>query len=251
MTDALSAARKLLQAESDRLVAALNGENSRRRGGLVRRLHEVRQMLLPDYTYSSQAGQDFVVDQLADRKRGGTFVDVGGYDGVTGSNSLFFETRRGWTGLLVEPVAAQLAKAKSQRSCPCLGVAVAPQDGEADFIEVTAGYTQMSGLQATYDPGLLETVRADERHQETVTQVPTRPLSKILIDADLPNPDFLSLDIEGGELACLETFPFAAHDIRFWAIENNTGTPQINKIMVENGYELVELCGQDEIYRKR
>ena len=52
---------------------------------------------------------------------GGVFADVGGYDGVTGSNTLFFEQRRGWSGLLVEPSPANLAAARAVRRCPCLG----------------------------------------------------------------------------------------------------------------------------------
>ncbi len=86
------------------------------------------------------------VDMALKQKRGGVFLDVGGYDGVTGSNTFFLEVFRGWTNALVEPVPAQLQKAKEVRRCPCLGVAVAANEGKADFIEVSEGYTQMSGL---------------------------------------------------------------------------------------------------------
>ena len=33
---------------------------------------------------------------------GGFFVECGGFDGETSSNSLFFEKDRNWTGLLIE-----------------------------------------------------------------------------------------------------------------------------------------------------
>jgi len=217
----------------------------------VRRLHEVRQMLNVRYPYVSQAGQDFIVDQAMKAKRGGTFVDVGGYDGVTGSNTYFLETHRGWTGALVEPVPAQLAKAKAVRTCTCLELAISSQEGEAEFIEISEGYTQMSGLSETYDANLLQTVRKDSRHKEQTLKVKTQTLSGILKDCDIPNPDFVSLDIEGGEIACLQAFPFADHDVKMWSIENNTGTPEIKKIMDANGYDLVEFCGPDEMYFKR
>ncbi|MBI1417270.1 MAG: FkbM family methyltransferase [Limimaricola sp.] len=253
MTEArtLQDIRADLRALQTRLVDALEGERSRRRGPLMAELHVVRRMLEPAYPFRSQAGQDVVIDRLLNGKRGGTFVDVGGYDGTTGSNTLFFEIWRGWTGVLVEPMPTQLERARLARRCPCIGAAVADQPGEADFIAVNAGFTQMSGLSDCYDPQLLARVRADPRHDETILTVKTRTLPDILEDVGLEHPDFVSLDIEGGELAVLESFPFGRHRVGIWAIENNAGAPQIGRIMRAAGYDLVEFCGQDDIYRRR
>lgn len=246
--DRVAEARKLLVEAEREIAATLKGNTSRARAPFVRLLHEVRGMLNPTFPYASQAGQDQVVDRHFKGKRGGTFVDVGAYDGVTGSNSMFFEKWRGWTGVMVEPVAAQLARAKAHRSAPGLPYAVADTKGEASFMAVTEGYTQMSGLVDQYDAGLLDRVRADPRHAEQLITVETRTLSDILDEANIPNPDFISLDIEGGELAALSAFPFADHTVGAWAIENNSGTPEIAELMRANGYKLAEFCGPDEIY---
>lgn len=251
MSDNVDEARRLLRKEAKKLTTQLKDNRSRSRGAILRRMHEVRQMLSPLYSYTSQAGQDTVVDQVMKQKRGGTFVDVGGYDGVTGSNTYFLETHRGWTGALVEPVRAQIAKAAVLRTCPCVEAAVAPTAGEADFIEITEGYTQMSGLADSYDQNLLGTVRNDKRHKENVVRVKTKTLSDILHQMNLVHPDFISLDIEGGEIACLKAFPFADHDVKIWSIENNTNTSEIKQIMDTNGYDLIEFCGPDEMYFKR
>ena len=40
-------------------------------------------------------------------KRKGFFIEAGANDGVTQSNTLFFERHRGWRGLLVEPIPAR------------------------------------------------------------------------------------------------------------------------------------------------
>lgn len=242
------ARRELLEARAG-LLDALRTERGRRRGLLNQRLHEIERMLVPDSGHASQAGQDRAVDRILGGLAGGVFADVGGYDGVTGSNTLFFEQRRGWTGLLVEPAPDKLAAARALRRCPCLGVAVAAQEGEAQFLEVAAGYTQMSGLVDSYDPGLLAQVRADPRHRETIRPTPTRPLAAILDEAPR-TPDFVSLDIEGGEVAALSVFPFERHPVRVWAIENNTRSPEIRRIMEAAGHRLVEFCGQDEIWTK-
>lgn len=251
MTENVAEARRLLRKELTKLTKGLKDNKSRSRGPLMRQFHEVRQMLSPLYAYASQAGQDVVVDQMMKRKRGGSFVDVGGYDGVTGSNTYFLETHRGWTGALIEPVRTQIAKAEQLRTCPCIEVAVASKEGEADFIEVTEGYTQMSGLADSYDKNLLKTVRNDKRHKENVVKVKTKTLSALLHELDLVNPDYISLDIEGGEVECLKSFPFKEHDVKIWSIENNTGTPETRNIMDAQGYDLIEFCGPDELYFKR
>ena len=248
---AIKAARADLMAAHGDLVAILEREKSRRRGPLVRQLHEIRRMLSAEYRYASQAGQDAVVDRILKGRREGVFLDIGAYDGVTGSNSLFFEVYRGWTGLLVEPVEAHAARARSVRRVPCLGVAVAAAEGEAEFIEVQAGLTQMSGLSQSYDAALLGKVRADPRHREATRVVRTRTLAGLLDELGTERPDFVSLDIEGGELAVLEACPFVTHRPRLWAVENNSGTRRIPEIMRAAGYDLIEFCGPDDIYLDR
>ena len=247
----VTAARKeLAQARSD-LQTVLNREKSRRRGGVVRLMHEVAGMMTPGFPYASQAGQDQVVDTIFKGKRGGTFLDIGAFNGITGSNTSFFEKWRGWTGHLVEPVAANREVAAEWRTAPMLPYAISDSDGEASFIAVTAGYTQMSGLEATYDAALLKRVRASERHAEDRITVETRSLNSLFAELDLTEVDFVSLDIEGGELAALEPFDFDGHRVGVWAIENNTGAPDLPRLMRSRGFELVEFCGVDEIYRRK
>ena len=239
----------MLQSALAETTALLVNDRSRRRAPLIRRQHELRRMLDPGYAYTSQAGQDAVVDRLFGGKHGGTYADIGGYDGVTGSNTLFLEQWRGWTGVLVEPVPSQLAKARAQRRCDCIGLAVAATEGTAEFVEVTDGFTQMSGLASSYDPVMLTRLRADLRHAERNIAVQTRTLSRILTDAGIPHPDFVSLDIEGGEVTVLAAFPFHAHRVGIWAIENNTASGDIGMIMRAAGYDLIEFAGPDEIWR--
>ena len=72
-----TARSKLLEARKT-LSLVLEGEKTRKRGAIMRQLHEVRQMLSRQYPFSSQAGQDLIVDQIMGQKRGGTFVDIVG-----------------------------------------------------------------------------------------------------------------------------------------------------------------------------
>ncbi|MCP5074359.1 MAG: FkbM family methyltransferase [Rhodobacteraceae bacterium] len=244
-------ARKLLLEARGQLISALEGDKSRRRGAILRELHGVSAMLGQGGNYFSQAGQDRFVDQLLGQKTGGIFVDIGGYDGVTGSNTLFFEMIRGWSGILVEPSPTQLAAAQKCRRCPCLGYAAAGEPGSANFMEITEGYTQMSGFLDSYDRDLLARVRGDARHQEVIHKLDKKPLGDILEEQKLVRVDFLSLDVEGGELDILRNFAFGDFEIEFWSVENNTQNSEIPELMRANGYELIEFVGVDDIFRKR
>jgi hypothetical protein len=79
----------------------------------------------------SQHGQDaFVYETFFKSKDGqGYFVDVGAYDGVTFSNSLFFERHLGWSGICIEPLPAAFEKLRGSRTAVCLNCAVADREG--------------------------------------------------------------------------------------------------------------------------
>ena len=53
--------------------------------------------------YFSQEHQDEWVDKYLKQKTNGIFLEVGAVDGVSLSNTLFFERERNWTGILIEP----------------------------------------------------------------------------------------------------------------------------------------------------
>lgn len=244
-------AQGLLQEAHKELSDFLKTERSRRRGEAMRQIHTISNMLSPAPLFFSQAGQDRVIDRLLGGKTDGIFVDVGGYDGVTGSNSLFFETFRNWSGVLVEPAPTQLRLAQAARKCPCLGYAVAGSSGTEKFMEVIAGYTQMSGFLDSYARDLLEKVRKNPKHQEVIHDLPKVTIQSILVDNSLKEIDFLSLDVEGGEMDILSNFPFDDFEIDIWSIENNQQSSDLPQLMQSKGYELVEFAGVDDIYRKK
>ena len=248
--DKIKQAQRLLQEAHQDLSGYLKTERARRRGEAMRQVHTISNMMSPSPLYFSQAGQDRVVDRLLNGKRDGVFIDIGGYDGVTGSNTLFFEVFRNWTGILVEPSPTQLKLAKAARKCPCLGHAVVGQSGDATFMEVISGYTQMSGFLDSYDDDLLIKVRENLQHEEIIHDLPKSTLQSILDENNLKKIDFLSLDVGGGEMDILEHFPFMEYDIDVFSIENNGQTTDLPQLMTANGYELVEFAGVDDIYHK-
>ena len=241
-------------AEGHRLLRQLSGKiaHARTRGQINQLIWECERQAGLREKFFSQAGQDAYLDERVFKgKRDGVFVEIGGYDGITGSNCLFFELLRGWTGLLIEPSPTYFARAQSFRKATCLRLAVADEEGEAEFLEVQEGYSQMSGLTASYNDKLREAVETNPNHKGELIQVKTRPLPKILDQHFLTQIDFISLDVEGGEMSVLSSFPFEKYQVHAWAIENNTGSTEIPALMREKGYDRVEALGVDDIYVRR
>ena len=50
-----------------------------------------------------QFGQPLLIEHMLNGKKNGFFIEAGAYDGEIISNSLLFEIKHQWTGLLVEP----------------------------------------------------------------------------------------------------------------------------------------------------
>ena len=95
---------------------------ARREGHVRMRLWQVEKQFGLHSWYFSQAGQDrYLNERIFRHKRDGTFVEIGGYDGWTGSNCVFFEKVLGWTGVVVEASPQLVRRIGETRSAsPCL-----------------------------------------------------------------------------------------------------------------------------------
>lgn len=220
------------------------------RGKVRHELWVVEKALGMHSQYFSQSGQDkFVNDEILKGRRNGIFLELGGYDGVTGSNSYFFENELDWTGLLIEPSPAMFAKARASRRCTCLNAAVGAPAPDAEFLEIRSGYTQSGGLIGSIAPDLLQRIRQHPDHDEHISRIPVLSIRDILEDAGIDRIDYVSLDVEGGEMAVLKSFPFETIQVAAWSIENIDDRSEISSFMAGKGYEVIEFVGMDEIYR--
>jgi FkbM family methyltransferase len=223
-----------------------------RRGRVLGHLFALERKLGLADPWFSQAGQDRWLDaHVFDGKRDGVFVEVGAFDGITGSNTLAFEVFRNWSGILIEPSPTWAAKARVNRRLPVIEVAAGSEAGSATFLDVAAGYTQMGGLADTYDADLRAQVEGDTRFQGQEVEVAVRPLADLLSEQGLIEVDYISLDVEGAETVVLETFPFHDFQITAWTIENNAASGQIAHIMKAAGYQRDACLGVDEIWLRR
>jgi FkbM family methyltransferase len=197
--------------------------------------------------YFSQFGQDWYLNEkLFKNARGGIFVDVGAYDGISGSNTLFYEKFLGWSGLCIEPDAAQFTKLAAMRSCACLQTCIADRDGTAEFVSVTEGLTMMGGLAEHYDPADVKAL--SERSKIARLEMETRRLDHVLDENGIGRIDYLSIDTEGSELAILKSFDLARFGVRALSVENNRNTPEIGSHLASYGYRKLIRLGVDDLY---
>lgn len=233
------------------VLRALSGEvrAARARGAIHQLIWDCERLNSSRARFFSQSGQDaFLDERVFGGKRGGVFVEVGGFDGITNSNCLFFELLRGWKGLLVEPSAKARARAAEFRRCPCLPVAVTWGSGEGAFLEVEEGPIQMSGLVDSYDPALRQKVEGDPRFAGRVRPARLRSLAQVLDSHHMREIDYVSLDVMGAEWSVLSSFPFAEYRVHAWSIDATAHGPRIQALMEAQGYRRVEALGPDDIY---
>ena len=198
--------------------------------------------------YRSQYGQDRFIDaQVFRGMRDGTFVEIGADDGVSGSNTLFFEAERGWNGVCIEPRREAFEKLRSNRSCACENACISDSSGDREFLEVAGDARQLSGLVESYDPRHLERIRREASSARTIS---TRcmTLAEALSKHGIGDVDYLSVDTEGSELEILESIDFSRTKIRCISVENNYHDPRIKKLLASKGYRLLTRIKIDEIY---
>jgi len=203
--------------------------------------------------FQSQAGQDFFLHRhFFTGKKDGVFVEIGGYNGWQGSNCFFFEKTQNWTGLIVEASPTFVRQISDTRTAPVVHAAVSDEDGTAEFLEVTSGFMQMSGLTGHFTSRNFDFLRRDSRHTERKVVVPTVRLDTLLEKHGIGNVDYCSIDVEGAERSILSALDFDLVDISVLSVENNSYSEAGSyvDILEPAGFRLVVVLGSDEIWAK-
>jgi FkbM family methyltransferase len=160
--------------------------------------------------FYSQYGEDRVLWKLYKNKKIGVCVEVGGFDGETFSNTLAFENS-GWLAIIVEPMQEYANKIRARRPdallFPCAAGSI---DGKVTLI-VAHGVETLSTT--TRDSLHLDRIEKLGGKTEEVV-VAMRPLDAILEEANVSHIDFITIDVEGGEIDVLKGF-----DLKRWLPE--------------------------------
>ncbi|WP_163566216.1 FkbM family methyltransferase [Helicobacter suis] len=216
-------------------------------------------LLEKDRKSYSQDKQDLFVQFFYKDEKGPLFfVDIGANDGISFSNTYLLEndpSHKWGGGVLIEAdsnVYTELLKNRSNPKIKKHNVALCNTDGEVSFMQIT-GYAQMlSGIVSEYDKRHLEWIEREVNRHGSDCQIVKMQGARFdtIMKGEQKKIDYLSIDVEGGEMKILESINFDNYDIRLIGIENNYGCDDIYNFLKPRGYKKILRLGCDDFYIK-
>ena len=218
------------------------------RGMLRQKIWNCERSFFWNEKYTSQAGQDKIIKKIFfDGKKNGFFIEIGAYDGISGSNCYHFERFLNWDGIAIEPSIIQFEKLKKNRKCKLLNDAISEEVNEVEFMEVTEGLTQMSGINNNFFERNINIITKNSASKTKSFKIKTITFDQVI--SKNSEIDYLSIDIEGGEMALLNSINFNDYEIKVISVENNIPEIQnFKNFFDDKNFIYFDRVGQDEIF---
>ena len=214
----------------------------------------------------SQMDQDIILDEhFFKYKRDGVFIEIGALDGISGSNTYFFEKERNWSGLLIEPNPIEFNKLLTldrelsiKENC-----AISSIEQDVNFLSIGGPCNVLSGILEFYNPTHLQRIDRELAHYSQfsegheyystreVVRIPALKLQTLIDKYNLYNIDLLSIDVEGAEMQVLESIDFNKSSIECILLENNYGIDNELKFLEEKGYKVLGNIQWDVVFVKK
>ena len=195
------------------------------------------------------------------KKNEGFFIEAGANDGFRQSNTYYLEIFKEWTGILIEPITHKYQRCiKERKRSLVINCALVSNDYQGESI--TMIYSDLMSLVENSNPSDLNADEHAERGilaQDNVKykyrfDVPVRTLEEILIEINVSQIDFLSLDVEGYELEVLAGTNLNRFRPEFILIEARN-SQEIIRYLEKYDYEMIEFLTHHDIlfqdYRKK
>jgi FkbM family methyltransferase len=207
----------------------------------------ISKLFSKDYKISySQCGEDLIVDFICQALKieKPSYLDIGAHHPTYLSNTYLFY-QRGCQGVCIEPdptLCAEIKRVRKRDACLNIGVGLsegAAGAAEADFFIMTTRTLN------TFSREEAERYQSYGRNRiEKVMRIPLVKIGSVIKDHFKSRPNFVSLDVEGYDLAVLKTFDFDAVRPEIFCIETVTYTednseekiPEIVDLMTAQGY---------------
>jgi len=196
------------------------------------------------HRYYGQMLEDWYIHkQFFPSFHNGVFLEMGAYDGITFSNTKFFEDILNWTGILIEPNPSLFKElCKNRTKTINIPYAISKEEGEVEFYKNYAVGSVKSNTTEEFFKGW-----HDENTE--IIKVPSIRLDTILHKTNIKRIDFWSLDVEGSEYEALETMDWS---IPVYLICIEIQTPerkkQCNDILIANGFKFTGTFAHNEIW---
>ena len=199
-------------------------------------------------TYYSQDNEDHLLFRIFGGKPSGTAVEVGGFDGITYSNTYLFE-KLGWRTLIIEPMPDYAAMIRKNRRAELFECAAGSCPGEAT-LTIAKGAESLSTLSPTgYQ---LKNMEHHAAGFEKIT-VPVRTLDEIFESAKIEVLDFITVDVEGHEKEALAGLKLPTWNPEIVIVEDPSmgAGSAVKEIMQAQGYSRFMTTGCNDWYAPR
>lgn len=195
--------------------------------------------------YSQQDEEKYIIQYLLKNKvDDGTYLEIGGCDGILYSNTKTLEDFFGFKGILIEPQKEffnNLKKNRSNQNNELYNCAVSNKDDlEIEFIGNNG------------EGGIIEHLNTDlNKYNWSSYKVNNKRMKDILNESKFDYIDFMIIDVEGGELEVLKSIDFD-FPIFCIIIEAHSNQQEKNKlfgeILKKNGFRYRERQRGNEVW---
>jgi FkbM family methyltransferase len=160
--------------------------------------------------------------------RNGFFIEAGANDGLSQSNTAYFECYLGWMGILIEPIPALAERCRVNRpnviveQCALVPIGYSGKHIEMQYCNLMSLVRGARGSDAAdashIDRGREYLALNDCPYK---IDVPAKSLTQVFDEHNALNIDLLSLDVEGFEVAALRGLDFDRHRPAYILVEAN------------------------------
>lgn len=189
-------------------------------------------LFLPASSRKTQENQDFFA-LLVNQFKPGYFIEIGANDGFTFSNTLYLEEYFEWSGLLIEANPKYADSLSQRKNVKIINKAISDQSGIAQFVDAGLYGGLAAGIEQQYS---VYTNPAPIIHVDCLT------LQQVFDEACVPMViDFLSIDVEGGELPIVRQLVSDQRRARCGCIEVNhrkEDMAEIKQLLNGAGYKI-------------
>jgi FkbM family methyltransferase len=169
----------------------------------------------------------------------GTFIEIGALDGEKYSNTWYFEQKWDWRGLLIEGLPSNQP---ALRDTPRKNVAVFTAGvcgANPGYLTFTKTGGPVGATQEYSDPDFIKHFHG--RKDAATVKAACAPLQLMLDATGLLDIDLFSLDVEGAELAVLETIDWESTNIHVILVEmdssNATKNQAVRDLLALRGFQ--------------
>tara|TARA_B100001250_G_scaffold390753_1_gene391002 strand:- start:1630 stop:2337 length:708 start_codon:yes stop_codon:yes gene_type:complete len=181
----------------------------------------------------------------------GFFIELGAHDGVTQSNTYYYEKNKNWNGILIEPTKRIFLKCKKNRSKKNFfyNNACVSFKYKKKFVKLIYSSLKSFSPEFINDNKVKEYLKYPELYRgerNFIYNVKAATLNSLLDKSNAPSIiDFLSLDTEGAEFQVLNGIDFKKYKFKFMLIETDFFT-KLKKFLIKKKYKFIKKLNEND-----